>query len=298
MSIFLRRISINGYFPFVRLIQIIDNPQYLLHIFKKNVFYKRSKISYTSKYKEMTFLSGQQTMLELIRSGRSLARFSDGEIEQLTGAGEYPPDSDWCQKWSKPLIRDLKSVLSSSDDRLLIAVDPPSTFLAEKKSNHQIRFEYNMWIDMRRIMWTFLHPQGTYGHSHLFIQENCPDLDWKAMSLYFKERSIVIATGNTKRISHLSLGRRTYFVECGTENAYERKELIKKNIRDLMFRENLGKKTTIICACLGPTACIIAKEFLDEGICVWDTGHMFEFAAKNFIEEVFETKEHSDVLNN
>lgn len=287
MSLFFRRIRVLGYYPFVRLIQVCDNPPYLLHIIKKNLVYKRSKIDHSPRYANMTFLSGQQTLEELIRSGRSLARFSDGEIEQITGAGEYPPDSDWCQKWSKPLIRDLEAALSSTDPRLLVAVDPPSTFLAAKGSAHHIHFEYNMWIDMRRIMWTYLQPTGTYGHSHLFIHANCPDLNWKMMKEHFRTRDLVIATGNTNRIKHLNLGNRTFFIECGTENAYERKEKIKQDIRDLIAREGLDKNNTIICACLGPTACIIAREFLDEGICVWDTGHMFEFAARNFLEGVF-----------
>lgn len=287
MSLYFRRISILGRFPFVRLLQIRDNPAVVLQILKKNLIYKRSRINYSPMYSNFVFLSGQETLANLIDFGKSLARFSDGEFEQIVGAGEYPPDSDWCQKWSRPLREDILASLSCSDPRLLVAVDPPSTFLAPKDSVHHIRFEYNMWIDMRRLLWKHLNPDVPYGHSHLFIKANCPDVRWDMIRDYFSDRDIIIATGNTRKLAHLELGKRTFFIECGTENAYERKEEIKQAIRNIINSENLDKKSTMVLASLGPTAGIIAHQFLDEDIRVWDTGHMFEFAAQNFIEGVF-----------
>lgn len=290
MSLFFRRISIFGRFPFVRLIQVLDNPAFILQMLKKNLIYKRSTIDYMPMYAKFKFLSGQESLEELIQSGKSLARFSDGEFELITGAGIYPPDSDWCQKWSPALRDDLLSSLSCTDPRLLVAVDPPSTFLAPRDSHHSIRFEWNMWVDMRRLMWKHLAPGGSFGHSHLFLKTNCPDLDWATMKNFLADKNIVIATGNVKNLKHLNLGRRTFFIECGTENAYERKEEIKRAIRELISRAGLLKGNTIVFASLGPTAGIIAHQLLDDNICVWDTGHMFEFADKNFIENTLANK--------
>jgi len=290
MSLFFRRISIFGRFPFVRLIQVIDNPAFILQMLKKNLIYKRSTIEYKPMYAQFKFLSGQETLEELMSSGRSLARFSDGEFELITGAGIYPPDSDWCQKWSSELRDDTLSALSSSDSRLLVAVDPPSTFLASRDSIHSIRFEWNMWVDMRRLMWKYLAPGGVFGHSHLFLKTNCPDLDWKTMKNFLADKNIVIATGNIEKLMHLNLGMHTFFIECGTENAYERKDEIKREIRELISSAGLSKDKTIVFASLGPTAGIIAHQLLDDNICVWDTGHMFEFADKNFIENVLDNK--------
>ncbi|WP_076097959.1 GT-D fold domain-containing glycosyltransferase [Chromobacterium subtsugae] len=282
MSLLFRSISVFGRFPFVRLIQVIDNPRYLLHIIKKNLIYKRSKIDYTDKYSAFTFMSGQESLEDLIKNKKSLARFSDGEFEQIVGAGEYPPDSDWCQKWSKPLIDDMLKTLSSEDDRLLVAVDPPSTFLGTRDSTHSIRFEYNMWVDMRRLMWTFLCPGRSYGHSHLFIEANSPDFNWAQFKDHLREKHVIVATGNTDKISDLNLGLKTYFVECGTENAYERKSIIKDNITNLIKNNGLDKNNVLVLLSLGPTAGILAREFIDDDICAWDTGHMFKFAAKKF----------------
>lgn len=287
MSLFFRRISVFGRFPFVRLIQVLENPLYILHILKKNLIYKRSKDDFIPKYSNFNFLSGQETLEELIRSGKSLARFSDGEFEMITGAGIYPPDSNWSQKWSSSLTQDLLTVLSSTDGHLLVAVDPPSTFLALRSSTHSIPFEYNMWIDMRRLMWKFLSPKVSYGHSHLFIKANSPDFNWSQLRNYFTDKDIILATGKVHTLSHLALGQRTFFVECGIKNSYERKEKIKTVICNLIKDNHLDKKTTIVLASLGPTACVLAYELLDEGICVWDSGHMFKLAEKSFIETTF-----------
>lgn len=287
MSLFFRRINIGGRFPFVRLIQIIKNPRYILHILKKNFFYKYDQIDYAPKYANFKFLTAQETFVDLIKEGKSLARFSDGEFEQITGGGVYPPDSNWSQQCSKELTRDLITVLSSTKKGLLVAVDPPSTFLAGRDSLHPVRFEFNMWIDMRRLMWRYLSDSVSYGHCHLFIKENCPDLNWKQLRDFFCTKDIVVVTGNVSVLSHLKLGRRTYFIECGTKNAYEKIERIEKSIRKVMQSEGLEKSTTLILASLGPTSAILAYQMLTDNICVWDTGHMFEFAAENFIENVF-----------
>ena len=288
MSMFLRGISIAGRFPFVRLIQFSENPLYFFHLLKKRFIYRKEADQYLDKYKDFTFLNGQETLVDLIKNGKSLGRYSDGEFDVITGGGIYPPDSNWSQKWSPQLAADLLKVLSCTDPRINIAVDPPETFLAAPGSQHHIPFEYAMWIDMRRMMWKYLTPGVPYGHSHLFIRKNCPDLDWHMLRDHFRSKDIIVATGNVHTLSHLVLGRTTHLIECGTVNAYESKEKIKAAIRDTMLQKRLNKSSTLVLASLGPTAQIIAYELLDENICVWDTGHMFEFADAKFLDGVFQ----------
>jgi hypothetical protein len=287
MGLFFRSMNIAGRFPFVRLLQLRDNPAYLFEVIKRNLIDKHDKTDYRPHYKPFTFLTAQQTLQHMIDHNQSLARFSDGEIGQIMGAGEYPPDSDWCQRWSKPLADDLIKVLRSTDPRLMVAVDPPSTFLASRDSVHHIRFEYNMWFETRMQLWKYLQPKINYGHCHLFIKANCPDFNWAQLRDYLRDKDIIVATGLVHKLRHLRLGRRTFFIECGTENAYEKKDKIRSSIISMIDHEKLEKQSTIVFASLGPTACILAHELLDSGIRIWDTGHMFEFAAENFIESVF-----------
>ena len=279
-----RKFEIFGVFPVVRLISIIENPRYIIHLIKKNFWYKRFATDYSYKYENIIFLSAQESLEVMIRDKLSLARFSDGEIEQLVGAGEYPPDSDWAQKNSKELVKAISSNLSSVKPGLLVAVDPPSTFLAGRDSAHNIAFGYNMWVDMRRIMWTFLSTEKAYGHCHMFIRPNCPDLNWNMLRDHLSTRNIIVATGNTHLIDHLNLGITTNYVDCGTVNAFERKDEIKFDVMACIVKNNLPVDNVLVLACLGPAAGIIAEELLDYSIQVWDTGHIFEFAAEGFIE--------------
>ena len=282
-----RRLQIFGLFPIVRLISIIENPKYIIHLVKKNLWYKRFGKDYSHKYDGIKFLSGQDTLIKLVEKRMSLARFSDGEIEQIVGAGEYPPDSDWAQKNSRELVLAIEKNLSCRDPRLLVAVDPPSTFLASRNSEHEIEFGFNMWVDMRRIMWRYLDPAIEYGHCHLFIRPNCPDLDWGVLKDYLASRDVIVATGNTHLIRHLILGKTTHYIECGTVDAFERKEEIKRCILEKIEKENLVLGDVLVMACLGPTAGIIAEELLPFDIQVRDTGHIFEFASKGFLETTF-----------
>lgn len=287
MNISLRSISIFGKFPFIKLQQLIDNPRYLLHLLVKNFWYKFDKTNFKDKYSNIEIMTPNETLDYLISNEVSLARFSDGEFDILTGAGIYPPDSNWSQKWSFKLQQQLGETLSSSDQRLLIAVDPKETFLSTKKQEHSIPFEYNMWIDMRRMMWKYLLEGKKYGHCHLFIRANAPDFNWSKFRSYVQRFDVVVVTGNIKNIKHLSMGRSTHFIDFGTENAYSKIEQIKSAIVSYIENEKLNKRNTIVFASLGPTACILAHDLLDHQIRVWDTGHMFEFADKNFMESVF-----------
>ena len=275
------KINILGRFPFVRLQQVLDNPAYLIHIIKKNLIYKRSRYDYTSHYTDFTFLNPSQTLDKLMSGQISLARFGDGEFEQLTGGGEYPPDSDWCQRCSAALRKDLFAVLSSKDDHLLVAPVSPHKFLSREQTGHTLPFFPNMWVDTRRLMWRYLDKGRSYGDANIFVSGSSnQSIDWDKLRTYLRGFDIIIATGNTPSLTHLKIGRRLFFVECGKENAFERKEKIKQDIRDVIAHHHLDKNQVIVFASLGPTAGIIAHQFLPENIRVWDTGHMFKYAAE------------------
>lgn len=275
----LRRIRVFGKLPFVRLQQILSNPIVLVHLFFKNFFYKRMLSQYDHKYSQFVFLTPQETLERLIRNNLSLSRYGDGEFEQICGYGEYPSNSDWEQKNSKKLIYQLKDVLSSPRPELLIAVPPKYTFLKIENMPVRHKFPLSMRLDVTRLMWRYLDHHSVYGDSHLFVPADSKDFDWGMLKSYFSKYDIIIATGGIENLKKFSLGKKTYFVECGKINAYERKEEIKKDIRSVFTGNNLDKENTIVLASLGPTATILAFEFIDEGIWLWDTGHMFKYAA-------------------
>ncbi len=282
MILSLRKVSIFGRFPFVRLLQVFHNPLYAVHLLKKNLFYKREVCNYSPRYEKFKFLDGSETLNHVVENRTSLARFSDGEIGILMGASIIPPDSNWSQTWSKKLKNELAMVLNSNKKNLMVAVDPPGVFLASKTSVHPIRFEWNMWVDTRRTLFKFLVDGNSYGHCHLFLKENSPEFDWNKFKSYISDRNVIVAAGNTGKLSHLDLGCTTDFIECGVDNAFEKKEWIKSKVYECIETNKYDKSNILLMLCLGPTACILAYELDD--LQVLDTGHIFEFAAEGFIE--------------
>jgi len=268
----------------VRAKQFIDNPSFVSYYLKRLFFYKYTSHKHIPKYSKYTFLSAEDTLDYLINNQASLARFSDGDIEQLTGAGEYPPDSDWTQKSSKLLTSEIERVLFSKEEKLLVAHESPRVFCLNRKEAKAAGVVYNMWTDTRRLLYHYLIKDQVYGHAHVFIPLHNPNYDWKKLYLYLKDRDVVIVTGDTHKLSEVSLGKRMFFVEAGKHNAFERYEEIKNDLLKLIAKENLLKENTLIMASLGPTADILALEMTKTGWQVWDTGHFFKFADKKIAE--------------
>lgn len=271
-------------FPLVRLKQFRDNPRFIWYYLKRLFIYKYTSHKYIEKYQGFKFLSSTETLDFLIKNNASLARFSDGDIEQLTGAGEYPPDSDWTQKSSQALILKLEEVLHSNEPKLLLAHESPEVFCVRREDSDNKKVVYNMWTDTRRLLFHYLKKEQIYGHAHAFIPDHNPNFDWQKLYHYLKNRDVIIVTGGVSKLFGVFLGRRMFFVEAGKHNAFERYDVIKQDLFDLIEREKLQKEEVLIMTSLGPTADILALDFTKQGWQVWDTGHFFKFADKKIRE--------------
>lgn len=270
-----------GKFPLVRIKQLWDNPGYVWYYLKRLLYYKYTSQQYVSLYKEHTFLNVFETLDLLLSKRVSLARFSDGDIEQLTGAGEYPPDSDWSQRSSRALRVRLEEVLRSRDPMLLIAHESPDVFCKTRQEAARGGVVYNMWTDTRRILHKYLSKDVTYGHAHVFVPQHNPNFDWKRFHAYLADRDVIIITGGTSSLYSVSLGRRVFFIEAGKDDAFERYDAIREDLAALIKAEGLEKNDVLMLASLGPTADILAYDLTKEGWQVWDTGHFFKYADKH-----------------
>lgn len=279
------RWSIGGKFIFVRLKQFLDNPKFIFYYVKRLFCYKYVSHRYVDKYKEFKFLSAADTLDYIIDNKVSLARFSDGDIEQLTGAGEYPPDSDWSQRSSPFLIKRLEEVLRYNGDNILIAHESPDVFLKSRKKSKKEGVVYNMWTDTRMILWKYLSKDQVYGHAHVFIPQHNPSFNWSKLGAFLLNLDVIIVTGGTDQLKNINLGRRTFFVETGKHDAFENYNDIVRKIKFLYSNTDIEKDSSLIMASLGPTADILVFDLSKEDYLVWDTGHMFKFAnqqLKNF----------------
>jgi hypothetical protein len=277
---FWRKISVAGRFPLIRLKQFSESPRAVKNWLSKNTYYRFSKRNYSDLYSDFVFFDPNQTLDYLINNKCSLARFNDGEFDMILGFGIYPPDSDWSQKYSRKLSNEMINVLSSESDKILVAVTPPWYFLQSGHSDNKGDFIESMWIQIRAVLHGYLRVGQKYGDCRLFVPSCSPSFNWEKLRSYLSDKDVIIATGNTKAVENYKLGERNFYVECGKVNAFQKKDIIKSDILACIETNMLDVENVIVLASLGPTAGLLAYDLLDDGVTVWDTGHMFRYAAR------------------
>lgn len=272
-------IKIAGRLPMIRVRQFINNPAYLWYFLKRFFWYKHISHRFIGRYRDFTFLSGDQTIRKLLNERLCLARFSDGEIDLLTGMGVFDPNMAWSQPYSFELKEALQKSITAIHPRLLIAHTAPDKFLATKAMAAREGRSYTMWTDTRLHLYNYLVSGVSYGDAHSFIPQDNPSIDWGEIRRFLRKLDVIVVTGGIENLKQLSLGRRTFFIEAGKHNAFSRYEEIVRQIKKLMEEENLEKETTLIMASLGPTASVLAVDLCRQGYYIWDSGHIFKYAA-------------------
>lgn len=269
-----------GKFPIVRIRQFIDNPAYLLFWLSRIIFFKKTSFKYLNRYSYYYPLTPKETLTRIIDEKLSIARYGDGEFGILSGAGIYPPDSDWSQCYSKALREKLSNSMATNEPRLIKAFPSRKLVFSNKEEAKNDGMISSMHTELRLFLWRYIAVRQVYGDWGVFTTQHHQNWDWKKMSTFLNDKDVVIVTGDVHKMSQLSLGKNTFFIETGKHNAFEHYDEIRKSILGLVEAKGLKKETTLIMASLGPTACILALDFTKEGWQVWDTGHMFKFANK------------------
>lgn len=272
-------LAIAGRFPMLRVRQFINNPGYIFYFLKRFVWYKYISHRYIPQYAAYTFLSGKETINRLMTCGCSLARFSDGEIDLLTGMGVFDPKMTWSQPYSPELRDALIVAMTATHPDLLIAHTSPAKFLADKTQARRQGIAYTMWTDTRLHLHKYLTKNRPYGDAHAFIPQDNPHIDWNGIKSFLKVYDVVVVTGGVAYLRSLALGRRTFFIEAGAHDAFSRYDAIVKDIKKVFSQENLQPKSTLILASLGPTASVLAVDLTRQGYLIWDSGHIFKYAA-------------------
>ena len=274
----LRSISILGKYPFVRLLQVLDNPSYFSVILRRrkesSVLNRRALISDFSRY---SFLNANDTLDHAISRKLSIARLSDGEFEQIRGGGVYPPDSNWSQKNSFCLRKDMLRLFKRPKDNLLICIDSQDKIFGLDPSRFSFDQSYALMHDIRVVFPRIASTSLTYGYAKLFLED--PHFSWSRLEVFFKTKHIIIVTGNISKISSLELGITTNFIECGVDNAYERLSDIKSLIFEAITTYGYNKSDVLVLSSLGIASTQLAYQLCDE-LQVWDTGHAFTLASR------------------
>lgn len=273
-------------FPLVRIKQFISNPIYILFWLCRSLLYKRTSFKYVSKYLNVDQLTPKETLADIVNNNRSIIRFGDGEFGLLSGAGIFPPDSDWSQRYSLALKKTIERQLQLTDPRILIAL-PPMQHLRYQTGDHpSLDVIPSMHTEARMYLWRYLQVGHRYGDWSVFMPQHNKEIDWKLISSYLNGKTVVIVTGGTEKLKYVTIGVKTLFVECGKYDAYERKDDIIARLNELVQIHALKHESTLFWVSLGCTAGVIVEHLVSNGFVAWDTGHIFRFAATEIRKEL------------
>lgn len=270
-------------FPEVRFKQLRDYPPYVWFYLRRLLYLKWWSYRYADRFKGFTFLSASDSLHHIMDHKLSVIRFGDGEYGQLSGAGEYPPDSDWSQRASKKLIESMRQWMGLTDPRILIAHTPPDIIMATEKESEQKRMISSMHTEARLYLWRLLHKDQVYGHWGMFNPSHNTDFDYQHLFSFLSDKVVVIVTGGIEKLPKITFGKKILFVETGKHDAFERRERILSDVHALIEKESLKPETTLFMFSLGPTAGFMVKQLSDEGFIAWDTGHFFKFAQEHWL---------------
>lgn len=247
---------------FKRIKRKLRNIIWRLFFFKEVSFFENSN--------KISFIETLETISE---KKLSMARFGDGEI----GLMFMQPIK--FQKSSPELSADLRSVLSSNSDQVLICLP---TFL-QSPIQHENTFWTNFWCEHWKRIKPLLNTSTCYGETQISRPECFAIHQSQAVEAWKKiwnNRDVCFVTGEGSRFDteHMLFNniKNKQTIYSLPENAYNDIE----RLIDII-QSQIPKSCLILCA-LGPTSTVLAYKLAHAGYQILDIGHL-----PNSYERVF-----------
>lgn len=230
-------------------------------------YYKRKK--YRKKYQ---ILIDDDMVTSILEGKKSLCRFGDGEFRWMINIPHVS-----FELYSEEMAERLKKVLTSNDERILIAI--PRTINSAIYCNRKPRMFWDtFWGKYGNEINRYLSIDKIYGDTEL----TRPYMDYKDKSkagyrfeivkLLWSNRSIVIIEGEKTKLgvgndlfSNVKSIKR---ILCPNANAFSRYDII------LNIAEKYAFKDVLYLIALGPTATILAYDLGKKGYQAMDIGHI------------------------
>lgn len=214
----------------------------------------------------------EETVDELVKTGKSISRFGDGEFDMIYGIGmNY-------QKYNKDLARRLEEIVQSNDPGILIGI--PNVFNLEY-CNEYTGFATEFWpkwvnkfkfkiVRLLKRNRKYYSAQITRFYLDYKDKSNTAEYVKKLKKLW-DQKDVVIIEGEKSR---LGVGNDLFDnmksierIICPSENAFE--------IYDKIYNECLKiDKSKLVLLALGPTATVLSYDLYKAGYHTIDIGHV------------------------
>lgn len=265
------------------------------------ISHKNQKYTATTKniLEGFKIKSPEETIDEIVKYNKSIARFGDGEFDMIYGIGmKY-------QVYDKKLAERLKKVLSTNENGILIGINNVIDLEYSKNYNDFANKFWKKWLyDNKFKLLKLLSKNKQYYSSNItrfyidYKDKNNIGEYVNKLRKIWDGQDIVIIEGEYSRLGiGNDLFDNTKSIEriiCPAENAF--------SVYNKILEEALKiNKNKIIMIALGPTATVLAYDLFKEGYRAIDIGHVdieYEWFLRNAIEKIkIETKYVTEVKN-
>lgn len=260
-----------------RLKKFRDYPPAIFPFLRKYLYYNRIADSYIPHYKDVKFLSYEETINEILHKNKSIVRFGDDVFDLLLGIGLY--FNNWRQSYSPTLVARLKEVLSSSNPNLLVCFNPE--FILKTKEEFLldgIEKQHHFWTHSKVFLKDYINSGQTYGSALSFHERYNQDIPYDDLVGHLKTKHLVIVASNTARFNNQKLGLTTTYIEALGSDAWSQYDDLMNRINGCL--DSLPKDQTLIMTSLGPTSKVMVYDLANAGYTAWDTGQFFDLALK------------------
>lgn len=225
-------------------------------------------------------------LVDILKSGKSLIRFGDGEIYIANGG------SIGFQDYDKDLAQGFKEIIKNYHDKsnYVIAINK----IPLEKTNQQLRKNnlLHCWLPFKVYWQLYFNKTSRYFDAAFFYyNESIPVY----LENYFKTKKLIIITNqqNVLRLQNnpnLPFDHISYVISPSV-NAMKEFMSIKTQVEKLISCEN--KDNFLVLASMGPASKLLAYKLALQGITVIDVGRGIEIAySSEKIEHIIYPPDH------
>lgn len=250
----------------------VEKLQQLIDIRLNNIGYEIIDRYQHGLYQYPKIGSTEEAIDRIVNEGCSLVRYGDGEFELMAGK-----ERAVFQKYNQDLARRLREVISSQNEKLLIAIANNYGMLDLYRENTADGIRAYMDGETRRYHMSVLDKERIYYDAYMFKSyfpyRNRKDT-WKRVQLVKKiwnGRDVVLVEGDKTRtgcgndlFNNVKSLRR---ILAPTQNAYDKYEDVKNAVLKV-------EKDSLILAVLGPMAEVLVYDLMRSGYQAVDIGQI------------------------
>mgnify|MGYP001852583981 CR=1 FL=1 len=247
-------------------------------------FEEKKKILLSDMEKSNIKILNTEDSLNLIKSGKSIARLGDGELDIIKGKS-FP-----FQRYNQDLTAQLVEILGKKQDFCLVGIpDAINNFdnLTQASEEFWVENMYrtrNAWIEYLNEDMTYCTANITRLYMRYKDKSKCK-MYFDMLKDIYKDKDVIICEGEKTRAGVgndlLDGCKSVQRLICPAENAFDKYDEIFKTLKEV------GKNKTILLS-LGPTATVLAYNLAKDGYHVIDTGNFdieYEWFRMNAIKK-------------